>query len=84
MSRSEQIFRILGAPPPLSDWEQREVAGEVARLQALVARAPGPTTVQVRRNPSGVLGEYVALLLEATALGVSPRAITPPHVRLRY
>ena len=80
----ERTFRIVGAPPTLSDRDRGEVAREVVRLRALVASAPGPPLVRVRRNPSGPLGEYVALLLEATALGVPRQAILPLLVRLRY
>ena len=80
----EDVFRIVGTPPALSERDRREVAGEIARLQELVRRTPGESIVRVRRNPSGLLGEYVGLLLEATALCLPPRAITPLAVRLRY
>ncbi|HET8630033.1 MAG TPA: hypothetical protein VFL91_21645 [Thermomicrobiales bacterium] len=80
----DRAVRIYGAAPPLTARERREVAGEVAGLRALVAALPGEPLVEVRRNPAGLLGEYVALLLDATARGVPARALWPPTVRLRY
>lgn len=80
----EQTFRILGSAPRLSTQEHREIAREVARLRALLDDLPGRTRVSVRRNPSGVLGEYVGLLLEGTAQGMPLARIVPLSVRLLY
>ena len=81
---AKQTFRILGEPPELNTADRAAVAREIARLQELVARAPATTLVRLERNPSGPLGEYVALLLDAAGRGLAPRIIVPLHVRLRY
>lgn len=81
---SEQSIRLFGAPPPLSARERGEVAGEVARLRALLATVPGAVRVRVAANPSGPLGTYAWLLLEATARGVAPAELLPPAIRRRY
>lgn len=68
---SEQIFRLFATVPPLTEQERREVADEVAR-------------VRVTANPSGPLGEYAALLLDARVRGVPLPVALPPIVRRRY
>ena len=80
----ERSYRILGEPPVLNAQEQREVTREIVRLHALLARRPEPVRTQVGANPSGLLGEYVANLLEAAARGASWRALFPLTARLLY
>jgi hypothetical protein len=81
---SEQAFRLFATVPPLTEQERREVADEVARMRALLARVPGKARVRVTANPSGPLGEYAALLLDARVRGVPLPVALPPIVWQRY
>ena len=79
-----RTFRVLGAPPALGAPEQAEVEEELRRVRALLASLPGPALVRMRDNPAGTLGEYAALLLDATARGLPPEIVLPAAVRRRY
>lgn len=81
---AERTFQLHGAAPALNAREREEVEAEVRRMRALVAGLPAPGAVQVRRNPSGALGEYVGLLLDAAARGLPPEVVLPAAVRRRY
>jgi len=67
---SRQIFRLFATAPSLTEQERREVADEVARLRTLLTHVPGKARVRITANPTGPLGEYVALLMDAHARGV--------------
>jgi len=81
---SEQIFRLFATVPALTEQDRREVADEVARLRALLAHVPGKARVRITANPTGPLGEYVALLMDARARGVPMPVALPPLVRQGY
>lgn len=82
--RPERTFRVLGTGPTLSADERREVEGEIARVRALLAGAPGRPLVWLGENPAGVLGEYGALLMDAAARGLPGEVLLPASVRRRY
>lgn len=81
-------FRVNGVAPALSDHEQHEVIAEALRLRDLMGRStavPAETRLaRITRNPSGPLGEYVSLLMEATARGLTNAQIVPNDIRRRY
>lgn len=80
----DRTIRMYGTAPPLSARERYQVAGEIARVRALVASLPGEPRVRVNANPSGPIGEYTALLMDALARGVPKRVAVPWTVRLLY
>ena len=77
-------FRVRGMVAPLSRAEQSEVQTEMARVQSLVEALPGAALVRKRRNPSGMLGDYVALLLDAVARGIPLETVVPPPTCQQY
>ncbi len=81
---SRQIFRLFATAPSLTEQERREVADEVARLRTLLTHVPGKARVRITANPTGPLGEYVALLMDAHARGVPLPVAFPPLVRQGY
>ncbi len=80
----DRIFRFLASAPTLTEEERREVVCEVGRLRGLVAGLPGEARVRIRANPSGPLGDYVALLLDAQERGVPEQVVLPTAVRQQY
>jgi hypothetical protein len=80
----DRTIRVYGAAPALSARERYQVEGEVARVRALVASLPGEARVRVSANPSGPIGEYTALMMDALARGAPRRAVVPWTVRLLY
>ncbi len=73
----DRTIRAYGAPPPLNVRERHEVEREIARLQGLLAEVPGERRVEVHTNPSGLLGDYVTLLLEGVVRGIPHRTVIP-------
>ena len=81
---AERTFRVLGAAPPMDAGDRRAVAGEVVRLRALLVSLPGAPVVRATRNPAGLLGAYVGLLMDATARGLPRAVVLPAAVRRRH
>lgn len=81
---SDQTLTILATPPALSEAEEHEIAREVTRLRHIIAEYATESRVEVSANPSGILGEYVSLLLEAIAQSLSWRVVIPRLTAWRY
>lgn len=81
---SKRSIRLLGAPPPLTAYDQEEIAYEIARLRAMLLTVPGAVRVEVTANPSGLLGTYAWLLLEAAARGITLADLLPTEIRRQY
>lgn len=81
---ADWTFRVLGAAPSLNPPERRQIEAEIVRLARVVGSLPGTPLVQVQRNPAGILGEYVILLMDGLARGVSRQTLLPPAIQQRY
>jgi len=81
---SEHVYRLFATVPALTEQERREVADEVARLRGVLAHVPGKARVRITANPTGPLGEYTALLIDAGVRGVPISVALPAIVRERY
>ncbi len=69
----DRTIRMYGTAPPLSARERYQVAGEIARVRALVASLPGEPRVRVNANPSGPVLPH-SRCIEIAALPVAAMA----------
>jgi hypothetical protein len=76
--------QVLGEPISLAPDEQDAVAAEIGRLRSLMHGVSGDGRVLVTRNPSGLLGEYASLLIEAAVRGYLAEAVVPTEIVRRY
>ena len=81
---SDQTLTILATPPALSQAEEREIAREVTRLRHVIAAYATESRVEVSTNPSGILGEYVSLLIDGIAQSLPWHAVVPRLTQWRY
>ena len=81
---SDQMLTILATPPALSPAEEREIAREVTRLRHVIAAYAAESRVEISTNPSGILGEYVSLLIEGVAQSLAWPAVVPRLTQWRY